>query len=247
MRLSSLIAGAALAGVVVAPLGAQESVSSARRAGPASEIITSGRGEAKVTPDRATVLVGVETRAATAAQASAENARKQQAVIDALQALGIARDRISTMSYTVTPEQRFLPNQGDTVPRIIGYRVTNTVRVEVHQLDRVGAVLDAAIAHGANAINSLDFWAADQDSARHVALAQAVARARADAEVMARAAGGRLGALLSLTTAQTFVPRPGPLMSAARMEGAVATPISPGEETVSVDVTGRWRFEAPKK
>lgn len=247
MRLSSVMAGAAAAVVAAGPLAGQESVPVARRAGPVSEIITSAGGEAKITPDRATVFVGVETHSATAARASEENARKQQAVIDALHALGIARDRIATMSYSVTPEQSFQPDQGDKVPRIVGYRVSNTVRVEVHQLDRVGAVLDAAIAHGANTVNSLDFWASNRDSARHAALTQAVAHARADAEVMARAAGGHLGALLSLTTGQQVSPRPGPLMSAARMQGTVATPITPGEETVSVEVTGRWRFEQGEK
>jgi uncharacterized protein YggE len=241
MRLS-VIAGAAMAAVAVAPLAAQESGAAARPARPVSEIITSAQGEAKVTPDRATVFVGVETRSATAAQASAENARKQQAVMDALHALGIARDRISTMSYNVMPEQSFQPNQGDKVPRIVGYRVTNTIRVEVRQLDQVGAVLDAAIAHGANTINSLDFFASDQDSARHAALAEAVARARGDAEVLARAAGGHLGTLISLTTSQTFAPRPGPMMSAARLDAAVQTPITPGEETVTVQVSARWRF-----
>ena len=52
-------------------------------------------------------------------------------------------------------------------------------------------MLDAALANGANQINSLDFFASNADSARHEALGQAVVRARADAEASARAAGGR--------------------------------------------------------
>lgn len=242
MRLSLTAAAMLAAGAAAAPLAAQQSGAAAGAGRRMSEIVTSAPGEAKVTPDRATVFVGVETRSATAVQASAENARKQQSVMDALHTVGIARDQISTMSYNVFPEQSFQPNQGDKVPRIVGYRVTNTIRVEVRHLDRVGAVLDAAIAHGANNINSLDFTASNQDSARHAALAQAVARAKGDAEVLARAAGGHLGALLSLTTDQFLTPRPGPLMSAARLETAVQTPITPGEETVSVEVSARWQF-----
>src|ERR671933_364918 len=63
--------------------------------GNAGGIITTGQGEARVTPDRAVVFIGVESRAATAAQASADNARKQRAVIDTLRALGLASDQIA--------------------------------------------------------------------------------------------------------------------------------------------------------
>ncbi|MGH7649403.1 MAG: SIMPL domain-containing protein, partial [Gemmatimonadaceae bacterium] len=72
------------------------------------------------------------------------------------------------------------------------------------------------------------------------ALAAAVARARGDAEAMAKGAGGRLGDLIEVT-AQAG---PGPVQPfGARMSLAVAaTPISPGTQTVSTEVVARWRF-----
>jgi uncharacterized protein YggE len=68
-------------------------------------IAVMGRGEVKVSPDRATIQISVQTRAATAAAAAAENANKQQAVLAALKALGLGNDQLSTINYNVYPEE----------------------------------------------------------------------------------------------------------------------------------------------
>lgn len=248
MRFGSL---AALMVIVVAPLGAQQVASPAGPVSPVRppSISTTAQGEARVTPDRATIYIGVQTRAATAAQASAENARKQRAVIDTLHAMGIPEAQISTTSFNVYPEQSFQPDKGDRAPRIVGYNVTNTVRVEVRKIDQLGRLLDAALAKGANSINSLDFSSSNEDEARRQALAQAVQRARADAEALAHGAGGRLGDLVELSSIpMSGGPRPlvGNVMGMARAEVA-PTPISAGEETITVSVVARWRFVGGEK
>ncbi|HEU4586561.1 MAG TPA: SIMPL domain-containing protein [Gemmatimonadaceae bacterium] len=209
------------------------------------EIVTSAQGEAQFTPDRARIFIGVQTRAKSAQEAGAENARKQEAVIAAIQALGIPKERISTANYSVFPEQQFNPQQGDREPKIIGYNVQNTVRVDIHDISRIGAIIDAALSKGANNINSLDFYASNQDSTRRQALAEAVQRARGDAEALARAAGGQLGELIELSSAPVSIPRPPvPYMTMARAESVSATPVNPGEETLTVTVTARWKFVA---
>ncbi|HJU65651.1 MAG TPA: SIMPL domain-containing protein [Gemmatimonadaceae bacterium] len=205
------------------------------------QIVTTGQGEARVTPDRATIFIGVETRAATAAQASADNARRQRAVLDTLRALGIPAAQISTTGFNVYPERVYNPERGDREPRITGYVVHNTVRVEVRSIDQVGRVIDASLAKGANTISSLEFSASNADDARRSALENAIRKARGDAEAMARAAGGQLGELLEVTSIPGSEP-PRPFM-ATRMEAAQAdTPINPGEQAVNVTIMARWRF-----
>jgi uncharacterized protein YggE len=73
---------------VVAPLTAQQPAINPT-VDPVPQIITSARGEVRVVPDRATIQISVQTRAATAAAAASENATKQKAVFDALRALGL--------------------------------------------------------------------------------------------------------------------------------------------------------------
>lgn len=226
-----------------APAMAQQPPTSTSAAATMStaHIMTSARGEARARPDRATVMIGVQTRAATAAQAASENATKQEAVLAALRRLGLTNDELSTVEYNVYPEMRY--NREGEEPKIVGYTVQNSIRADVRRIDQIGAVLDAALGAGANAINSLTFHASNIEAVRRQAIAQAMENARADAEVLARAAGGTLGRLIEASTVEVAIP----IMrqSLARMDAAQAappTPIQPGEQEVSASVTAMWEF-----
>lgn len=228
--------------MVVAATIAISSAAAGQVATPAiSRISTSGEAQAKVSPDRAAVLVGVQTRAVTAAAAGADNARRQKAIIDTLKSLGIAPGDIATENYSVSPEMRYDP-PGST-PRVTGYTVSNTVRVELKRIDLVGTVIDASLAKGANEIAGIQFTASGAAEGRRAALADAVKAARADAEAIAKAAGGSLGQLIELTSS---VPAYLPLLSQVSMtfqaQTRVATPIEPGEQTVTATVSGSWQF-----
>ena len=206
---------------------------------PVPQISTSANGEARVQPDRATVMFAVETRAQTAAKAGADNAKRQKAVIDSLRKQGIGEGQISTTGYSVAPEMRYDGKQ----PQVVGYVARNTVRAEVGKIDQVGTLIDAALAAGANVVSSLRFYSSKADDARKTALADAVAKARSDAETMARAAGGTLGTLLELSTSGAVRPM-GEEFAMARMAAAdsAPTPVEPGEQTVTVFVSARWAF-----
>jgi len=235
--------GSALMGVrALAPaaLSAQSPASAGAVSSPS--LVTSGQGEAKVTPDRVSVLVNVQTRASTAAAAAATNAQRTKAVLDALGSLGLPKDQLSTEGYSAYPEMSY--DRAGGTPRVTGYVVTNSVRAESKRVEQAGAIIDAALGAGANLINSLSFYASSIDEPRRQAIALAVASARADAEAMAQAAGGRLGALQELSTQGPTVP-PRPMFDVAargKMAMAEQTPINPGQQTVNVFVTPRWSF-----
>lgn len=239
-RLSRACQAALLASLLFAPLTPSYSQTPTATV---AVLASSGQGEAKVTPDRASVMLNVQTRASTAAGAGAENASKTRAVLDALGKLGLSRDQLATEGYSVYPEMQYDKNGG--APRVSGYVVTNTVRAETKRPEQVGTIVDAALGAGASMVNSLSFYAASIDEARRQAVGAAVVNARADAEAMARAAGGTLGGLLELSTGgPTVPPRPMYEMS-MRSKGAMQaeqTPVNPGQQTVTVFVTAKWRF-----
>lgn len=230
---STLLAGSSLAAQAPVP----------DRTSPVPQITVSGEGEARAVPDRAMITVGVQSRAATAAAAAAANARKQTAILDTLRRLGFTPEQLTTANYNVSPEMQY--DQQGQRPRVTGYVVSNTVRVDVHRVEQAGAVIDAALGRGANEIHGLNFYLSNPGPARRAAIADGVARARADAEALAQAAGGRVGQLLELSTAPT-----GPVLFQKTMmadarggaESAMATPISAGEETVRATVHARWAF-----
>lgn len=202
------------------------------------QIVVTGTGEARVAPDRAIVLLGVQSRATTVAAAAAENARRIKAILDTLKSMGLSGEQLMTVNYSVSPEMT-----GMQTPKVTGYVVTNSVRAEVRRLDDVGAVIDASLAKGANEISSLQFYSSKADSTQRAALAAAVADARAQAEVLARAAGGTLGPLIELSSAQEPIrPIAQPLMRVSAAMASVRTPIEPGEQTIMATVTARWTF-----
>jgi uncharacterized protein YggE len=207
--------------------------------------VVSGHGEVRATPDRATILFAVETRAERAADAAQDNARRTRATLDSLKSLGLTSDQLSTIGYTVSAVQSYDQKTG---PKVVGYAAQNAVRVELRKLDQVGRAIDKALAGGANRVSSLDFTSSAADSLRRVALAMAVANARADAETVARAAGGTLGPLIELT-ASPGPGRPQPMMFARIAAGGAAaeTPVNPGELSTSADVSVRWAFKAAER
>lgn len=230
-----------LAAVIVASGAPALPAQGVASVGPVPQIVTSGSGEATVSPDRATILIGVQTKAATAAQAGAENARRQKAVLDTLRALGLGSDQLSTMNYNVFPDMQY--NQTNGTSRVVGYTVTNTVKAEVRRIDDVGRLLDAALAKGANEITSLQFTSSKADSVRRTALSKAVMNARADAEALANASGGSLGQLIEVSTAtQPVRPIAYDMARVSMAKAAPTTPIEPGQQTITVEVTGRWGF-----
>jgi len=217
---------ALLAGVACAsPLAAQETPKT-------PEIAVSGTGTVTVSPDYAVVQLTVVTRDAEAARAGQANARAMTAVRGALRSLlSIPDDSLPTVSYGVDPDF----DRG----RPVGYQARSAIEVTVHDLARVGGVIDAALGAGANNVSQLRFESSKEEAARLEALGQAVQSARRQAEAIARAAGGRLGPLLSITSG-------GPIALAGRQMAmrtmAAETPVEAPALEVTAMVNARWAF-----
>lgn len=220
----------------------QRAVAQSEAPPPVPQIVSTGVGEATVTPDRAVILFAVETRSSTAAVAGSENARVQGAVIAALRAKGVLAEHITTTGYSVDPNERFDNGQR----RLIGYIARNTVVVDVQRIDMIGGLIDAALGAGANSIGGLRYYSTQIDAIQRSALESAVIRARADADVMARAAGGTLGGPLEIVEiTDGGMPRPEYLrqvMVTGMAADAAPTQVVAGEQKVSVRVNSRWLF-----
>jgi uncharacterized protein YggE len=206
-------------------------------------ISVSARGEVQLPPDRARVQVGVETQARTPALASQENNRKQTAILAAIRALGVPAAQIQTLNYSVMPMQHY----DEKLRRVVidGYTVSNVVQVETEKLELAGPIIDAGLTNGANRVAGLDFYARNRAKAQDDALAMAVASARRQAEVAAKAAGGQIAELIELSINDFERPDPRPMMAMAKMEAsdaAMPTPLAEGTTTVAVSVSTRWKF-----
>ena len=195
-----------------------------------------GNGEMRTSPDTADLDLAIDTHARTAEEAATNNAALATKVIDALKAKLGDKGKITTGGYSLDAEYDQRPNA--TKPTIIGYNAQNTVTVHTGALDLVGALIDSAIAAGANRVNSLNFSVKDDTKARTEAIAMATRDAHAQADALASALNVKLGKVLKATTVSQERPIPIRMGRAMAMSAAsVATPVEPGEVTVPATVS----------
>jgi uncharacterized protein YggE len=213
------------------------------------ELTTSGRGETRLAPDYAYVTIGVMNPAQNAADAASENARRFESIMGVLHSFGLTDRQLLTSRYNLTQNFEY-PKNGQ--PKPSGFVARSTIRAEVHRLDDLGKIIDASIASGATEVSGVQFLASNTDDARRTAMTEAVRQARADADAMARAAGGTLGRLIALNSggiSQPIYSAGGNVLASAAVfsGGYPPTTIAPGDLIVAAQVFGRWEFVGPSR
>lgn len=198
----------------------------------ARTVSVTGEATVSATPDLATLTIGVTTQGDTAASAMGSNSAALAKVIDRLRAAGIEERDLQTTDLSLMPN--WTSDESGRNPQISGYVASNQLTVRVRVLGMLGAVLDAAVADGANTLNGLSFGLAErrplEDEARKAAVADAIARAT----LLVEAAGGKLGPVVSITEGGSFAP-PMPMFRADA--AAAPVPVAGGEVGVSASVS----------
>ncbi|MFN5615567.1 MAG: SIMPL domain-containing protein, partial [Brevundimonas sp.] len=188
-------------------------------------------------------IFGVVTEAASAAEAMQLNARRMTGVSAALRRAGIAERDIQTAGLSLSAQYDYVQNEA---PRLRGYQASNRVTVIVPDLARTGEVADAVVAAGVNQIDGVSFGLQDPSAAEDQARRLAVRALQAKAALYAEALGVRLGGIRSLTEGGGYAPPPPmPMYRMAAMAESMdaSTPVSGGELTVRVDITGVYDLE----
>jgi uncharacterized protein YggE len=240
MRSLSLFALAlttSAAGVAV-PAAAQQVGASAPVLLDATLLDVVAEGKATRVPDVATLRAGVVTQSATAAGALQENAARMTRVVAALRKAGVAPRDVQTAQIALSPQYRYAENEP---PVITGYQASNQVSVRFRDIARSGAILDALVAEGANQIQGPDLSVDAAEQALDEARTDAMARARARAELYAKAAGLRVDRILTISEGNS-PSSPQPIVVHARMQSMAAdsTPVAAGEQDITATVTVRF-------
>lgn len=203
---------------------------------PMRTVSVSGTGEVRVVPDTATVQLGVQTEAESAAEALTQNSQQMGALIDALQEAGISPNDLQTQVVQLQPQraQQVEPREG--LGEIIGYLATNILEVRVTNLQNLGAIIDAAVQAGGNTVQGVLFRVSDPGDAVTRARQLAMEDATLAAQQLATLSGAQLGEVVTITEARRA---PVPVDRVAAPE-VVAVPIAPGTESVFVTVSVTW-------
>lgn len=220
------VAAAGLTAVALAGVGLPTAAHG--DAGVTRTITVNGTGTVKVTPDRAGFSFGVDSRAATAQEASADNARAMKRLVAALKDAGVVDDNIQTDQVSLWPST-------DSDGHVNGYTASGSVSVET-PLKRAGAIVDVASGAGATNVSGPSLTVADTAAYEATALRRALADAKRKAGVVAEAAGGSLGAVVKVVEdGAAGPPLPVAFDAAARAE----TPVEAGtvDTTAALTVT----------
>jgi uncharacterized protein YggE len=186
------------------------------------------QGTASVTsvPDRAELSFGVESQGETARAALAANAAEMRRVLAALRSAGATN--VKTQYVSLSPRY-------DERSQAQGFTATNSVSATVKDLARAGAVIDAAVAAGANQVHGPSLAAGDPTALYQQALKAALDEARTKAQTLAAASGLSLGRVTAIVEGGGG-PQPLPF-AVADKAAAESTPIEPGTQQVSATVS----------
>jgi len=204
---------------------------------PPEAVTVSGTGRVSLVPDRFSFTVGVQTNAPSVEEAVNANNARIVATIAALKKAGATDQEIRTAGFAIFPQQEYA--QG-SLPRLLGYQVTNSVTVTKKDIGAAGKLLQAAIANGVNTASGLNFEVSDPTRGRDQGLRLAFDDAKAKATVLAAAAGRTLGRAMTIGEGEEAPPVPRPMVRSMAMKAEAAVtevPAEPGTQELTFTVT----------
>lgn len=202
---------------------------------PPRNIAVTGTGKVYLTPDIATLSIGVHTEDESATRAVESNNAQAAEITEILLDIGVEEEDIKISNFNIYPEQRSgeNDNQSSTI-----YVVDNSVFVTVRELNNLGAIMGSVVEAGANSIFGIQFDVANKTQALSEARKLAVENAQVKAEELAQAAGVPLGEIQSINE---FGGVPVPVFEGQGGGGFEATaeqvPVNLGQLSLTVEVT----------
>jgi len=232
-----------LAGSMLATAG----VASAAEA-PQRLVSVTGSGEVKAQPDMAYVTLGVEARKPTLAAARTEVNAAVERLLALTRELKIEPKFVDSTRLQVQPDYRWDEKASKQV--LLGYVVNRQIEVEVHDLDRLGTLLEKSVSAGVNQLGGARLDSSRRKELEREALTKAVDDARLNADALARAAGAKLGLVQSISAAGTM---PVPMYAQKAMSVAAAPPMAdeadqsyqPSEMKFSANVSAQYELIVP--
>jgi uncharacterized protein len=198
-------------------------------------MVLNGTAQVTAIPDIAIIRLGVQTPGKDLEATGQENARLSQAVLDAIESMGVTD--IKTYQYTINKDYEY--EDGKQIDK--GYLVRNIFEIRTSNLDQVGELIDASVRSGANVVDLVDFEVSDTNAYYNEALNNALD----NAFEKARSITGNIGVLLnpipSKITENTVTPIP--YANLAMREGVYATPIEKGTKQIEASVVVEFSYE----
>ncbi len=205
--------------------------------GESATISVSGEGKVTAVPDIAALSFGVQTGRQESAQFAMEQlSNSMNAVIEAVKKAGIEEKDIRTESLNLYPA--FDWKEGEQIPR--GFEASQSLLVKVRDLAKIGAVLSAATAGGANQVGGVSFTIDDPEELKRQAREEAIQNSKEKALELAKDLGVKLGKLKGFNEGGFAAPTPfyeRSMMDVGMGGGGGVVPVPTGEQEIQMSVT----------
>ncbi len=235
----TLVAGAFISGAAQAPAtisAAAETQASEYR------LQVNGQGSVSVTPDMAYINIGVETENKDASLAQSENAKLMTSVKKAIMKAGVKEDDMQTMNYSIYKTFNYY----DDKEREEVYKASNTLKITIRDLDKLGNLIDVASKSGANQINSIQFTVEDEDKYYQEALVLAMENAKGKANAILGTMNKKAGMPVKINESSYgggILRDTGAIAFSAKAESMnYSTPIQAGDIEVSANVSVEYDY-----
>ncbi|WP_432359929.1 SIMPL domain-containing protein [Sporosarcina sp. UB5] len=204
---------------------------------PVRSITVVGQGEVFAIPDIATIQVEVVTVNEQLSVAQQENATTMNNVIQSLLRLGIPRENIQTVSYTIFPKYDYV--NGEQVFR--GYEVSNAISVKITDFEQVGRIIDTAVENGANRVSNIQFSVQDAERYKQEAIVRALQNAQTKARTIANELQLQVEPQPVKIVEEQQGVQPVPLQTFARAE-QMTTPIEGGQIVITSTLRVQFQY-----
>ena len=204
-------------------------------------ISVSGQGEVQAEPDRALLTLGAESRKLKMEEARAEVTKTIEAVLKLTRDLKIDPKYVRTTRISVQPEYNWDNNARER--NLIGYFVSRQVEIELRDLDKLGQLVEKSFDLGVNQAGDPRLDSSKRRELEREALARAVADAKLNAEVVAKAAGARLGPPRTISASSGYTPPPMPMMKVQMARAEASDSAAGSYQSGQMGFTGSVQVE----
>lgn len=205
-----------------------------------SEMSVIGEGKVEVVPDMAYIDVGISvSRAKTVEAAQQEINTKNNAILAAMEKLGIQKKNIKTSNYSIYPAYDYDAGRES----LAGYSGNVTITIKTPKVEQVSEVITQATASGANQVQGTRFEVENPAKYREQARAEAIANAKEQAHKLAKDLDIKLGKVVNVVE---YSPSSNVVMPMYAMEKSAAMglggggggpSVEPGTQTITTVVT----------
>jgi uncharacterized protein YggE len=211
---------------------------------PTRSVTVTGVGAATATANRATVRMSIVARDPELANAQAVAGEVTAKILELTDELDIERGKVDTTAASVRPDYQYNRDSNQQVLR--GYIAEREMRVDLDDLEKLGALTEGAVAAGVNQVMPPQLDSTERRDAHRRALRAAAEDARANARELADTLGVTLGDVITISTVLPSF-QPGPLRQnygvAAAADADTAATYDPGQLHFTANVTAVFALD----